>query len=348
MSYQEVLFYGEISNFTVSSFINRIREAKDSRKPVKILANSMGGDPDPGYGMIKTIRDFPFKKKMSVHGSAYSMMAFACLYVNDVECIDQSKFLFHRAAAMFREDEQIPAMRELLVTRNEDLRRAMEERLDIDAFERISGVTLDQLFSMDDRIDVILNAEEAQEIGLVSEVISLPAVEMENINSRMMAASAGVGIHQLNIPKMKTLEELKEKHPELYAQAIEAGKKEAKPADPPKPPAEKEEKDLSDDEKLLQAGIEKERQRVAAWQVYAEVDAKKVSEGINSGKEITAADTQELLLSAAKKNFAGALQKGTDTTGDAPEEKPTDLPEELGAMAETVTASLTKKYKKAS
>lgn len=349
MSYQEVLFYGEISNFSVSSFIGRMREAKDSRKPVKILANSMGGDPDSGYGMIKTIRDFPFKKKMSVHGSAYSMMAFACLYVNDVECIDQSKFLFHRAAAMFREDEQIPAMRELLVTRNEDLRRAMEERLDIAAFERISGATLDQLFSMDDRIDVILNAEEAQEIGVVSEVISLPAVEMENINSRMMAASAGVGIHQLNIPKMKTLEELKEKHPELYAQAIEAGKKEAKPADP-QPPAKKEEKNLSDDEKLLQAGIEKERQRVSAWQAFAEVDPKKVAEGIASGKDMTFADTNEFLLAASKKSFASALKNGTNTTGfTEPNGKPTsDFPEELQAMNDNVVAKFKSKFSKAS
>lgn len=348
MNEQEVLFYGEISNFSVSSFINRMAEAKRLRKDVNILANSSGGDPDSGYGMIKTIREFPFRKKLSIHGAAYSMMAFAALYVNEVQAIEQSLFLFHRAAAFFLEDEQIPALRELIISRNEDLRKAMEEKLNVAVFERISGVTLDELFSMDSRVDVILNAEQALEIGAISEIIPLSAVEAENINSQMMAASAGKGIQPLNISNdMKTLDELKEKHPELYAQAIEAGKKEAAP--PPAPPANTD--DLSDNEKLMAAGIEKERQRVAAWQVYAEVDPKKVTEGINSGKVISAADTQEFLLAAAKKNFAGALKKGTDTSGgtaDGDAGKDTGLPEELNALATNVTASLTKKYKKAS
>lgn len=351
MNEQEVLFYGEISSFSVSSFIGRMREAKDLRKDVKILGNSVGGDPDSGYGMIKTIRDFPFKKKLSIHGAAYSMMAFAALYVDEVEAIEQSKFLFHRAAAAFIEDEQIPGLRELIISRNQDLRRAMEEKLDIEAFERISGVTLDQMFSMDSRIDVILNAEQAMEIGMLSEIIPLSAVEAENINSRMMAACAGKGIQTIQVKNqnsMKTLEELKEKHPDLYAQAIEAGKKEN-----PAPVPQTKEKDLSDEEKAMQAGVERERQRVAAWQVYAEIDPKKVSEGINSGKTITQADTQEFLLAAAKKNFAGALQKGTHAaTGGAddndPSKKDNGLPEELNALGDKVIANFKTKYAKAS
>lgn len=351
MNEQEVLFYGEISDFSVSSFINRMREAKDLRRDVKILANSMGGSPDSGYGMIKTIRDFPYKKKLSIHGAAYSMMAFAALYVDEVEAIEQTLFLFHRAAASFSEDEQIPAFRQLIVTRNEDLRQAMEQKLDIAAFERISGVTLDQLFSMDDRIDVILNAEQAMEIGMLTEIIPMSAVEADEINSRMMAACAGHGIqtiHVKNQNSMKTLEELKEKHPELYAQAIEAGKKEATP--PASGPVKKD--DLSDSEKLIQAGIEKERERVKGWQTFAEVDAKKVAEGIASGNSITMADIGEFTLTAQKKNFAGALKKGTDTSGSTPgnegKTKDGELTEELEALGDKVTANFKTKYGKAS
>lgn len=352
MDEQEVLFYGEISDFSVSSFINRMREAKDSRRDVKILANSMGGNPDSGYGMIKTIRDFPYKKRLSIHGAAYSMMAFAALYVDQVEAIEQTLFMFHRAAALFREDEEIPAFRQLIVTRNEDLRRAMEEKLDIQAFERISGVTLDQLFSMDDRIDVILNAEQAMEIGMLTEIIPLSAVEADQINSRMMAACAGHGIQTIQVKNqnsMKTLAELKEKHPELYAQAIEAGKKEATPAPVPAP-SQKE--DMSDNEKLVQAGIDKERERVKGWQTFAEVDAKKVAEGIASGKEITLADMGEFTLTAQKQTFAGALKKGTDSSGksaDNDEKKDdTGLPEELSVLGDKVIANFKTKYGKAS
>ena len=354
MNEQEVLFYGEISDFSVSSFIGRMREAKDLRRDVKILANSMGGSPDSGYGMIKTIRDFPYKKKLSIHGAAYSMMAFAALYVDEVEAIEQSLFLFHRAAAMLREDEEIPAFRQLIVSRNNDLRQAMEQKLNIEAFERISGVTLDQLFSMDDRIDVILNAEQAMEIGMLTEIIPLSAIEVDEINSRMMAACAtGKGIQTIQVKNnknsMKTLEELKQKHPELYAQAIEAGKKEATPAPAPAPPTPQK-ADMSENDKLIQAGIDKERERVKGWQTFAEVDAKKVAEGIASGNASTMADIGEFTLTAQKKNFAGALNKGTDTSGATADNegknKDTELSEEMTALGDKVTASFKSKFGK--
>ena len=352
MNEQEVLFYGEISDFSVSSFIGRMREAKDLRRDVKILANSIGGSPDSGYGMIKTIRDFPYKKRLSIHGAAYSMMAFAALYVDEVEAIEQSLFLFHRAAAMLREDEQIPAFRQLIVSRNNDLRQAMEQKLNIEAFEKISGVTLDQLFSMDDKIDVILNAEQAMEIGMLTEIIPLSAIEVDEINSRMMAACAtGKGIQTIQVKNnknsMKTLEELKEKHPELYAQAIEVGKKEATPA--PAPPSPQK-ADMSENDKLIQAGIDKERERVKGWQTFAEVDAKKVAEGIASGNVITMADIGEFTLTAQKKNFAGALNNGTDTSGSTADNegknKDTELSEEMTALGDKVTASFKSKFGK--
>ena len=309
------------------------------RKDVNILANSMGGDADAGFGLIKSIRDYPFNKKLSVHGSAYSMMAFAALFVNEVEALEQSIFLFHRAAAFFLFEEE-PGIRELLTKRNATLRKAMEEKLDIEAFERISGVTLDELFSMEDRIDVTLTAEEAREIGLVTEIIPLSAVEPEEINTRMMAASAGVGVQPIKInDNVMTLDELKEKHPELYAQVKDAGKQEALKNQPPvQVPDTSAQTDI---EKAVQA----ERTRVSAWQAFQEVDAKKVSEGIASGKEITMAEISEFTLQAAKNNFGQALQNGgtppDDDNGGAPNG---ELSEELTQMGANVTEKFKKKF----
>lgn len=347
MNEQEVLFYGEITNFSVSSFIGRMNEAKQLRKDVDILANSSGGDADAGFGFIKAIRDFPFKKKLSIHGSAYSMMAYAALFVDEVVAIEQSLFLFHRAASFFFGEDS--GIRDLLAKRNATLRQAMEEKLDIEAFERISGVTLDQLFSMDSRIDVTLTAEQAMDIGLVSEIISLSANETDEINSMMMAASHGVGIQPITINAMNK-DELKNKHPELYAEVIEIGKKEATPAPQEELVLSASAEPTTD---LMQAGIQKERERVAAWQVYYEVDPKKVSAGIASGKAITMADTQEFLLASTKKTFAGALQKGTNTDGGEgldPNLQNADdqLPDELNTMAANVTDKLKKKLQKAS
>ena len=308
---QEILFYGQISNFSVASFINRLADAKQMRRNIDVLANSAGGDADAGWGFVISMRDFPFRKKLSVHGSAFSMMAFAALFVDEVVAIEQSLFLFHRAAAFFEEFEQDPGFRDTLDKRNATLRKAMEEKLDIPAFERITGVTLDQLFSMDGRVEVTLTAEQAQEVGLVTEVRTLSASETEQINDVMMAASSGVGIRKIEVnTNIMDIDELKKRHPELYASVVEIGKKEAVPSPAPgpaptPPPAPTLEVAADNSE---QSGIEKERARVAAWEVWREVDSKKVSEGILSGQDISPADTQAFLLASAKQNFAGSLQ----------------------------------------
>lgn len=347
MNEQEVLFYGEVSNFSVSSFINRMAEAKSMRKDVNILANSMGGDADAGFGMIVSIRDYPYNKKLSVHGSAYSMMAFACLFVNEVEALEQSIFLFHRAAAFFLFEEE-PGIRELLVKRNATLRKAMEEKLDIEAFERISGVTLDELFDMDQRIDVSLTSEEAEEVGLVTKVIPLSAVEPEEINTRMMAASAGVGVQPIKISNnVMNLDELKKKHPELYAQAVNAGKEEAlKQQKPVLSPAPEPKKPQTEIEAKIEAAVSKERNRVAAWQAWSEVDAKKVAAGIESGAEITIKEISEFTLQAAKNNFGKGLQDNGKPPKEDPAKETDGLSEDLEKMSANVTENFKKKFQK--
>lgn len=294
----EILFYGEVTNFSVASLIGRLAEAKNQKANINVLTNSAGGDPDPGFGLIAKMREYPYGKMMTVHGAAYSTAAFAALFVDKVRAIEQAKFLFHRVAAFNMADEKLPVMVDLLTSRNNDLRKAMEEKLDISAFERISGVTLDELFSLENRIDVVLDANQALEIGLVTEIIPLPAREAEEINSRMvMAASANsLGIKPIEIEKRKNksmdLEKLKKEHPEVYAQAL----------------LEARQQPVADDGETV---LKKERARVAAWQVWAEVDAKRVADGIASGLEISPKDTQEFMLAQSKKNFAGALKKGT-------------------------------------
>lgn len=315
----QVLFYGEITNFTVASFINRMNEAKMIRSNVDIVTNSMGGDSDAGYGLVKTTRDFPFLKKMTVHGAAYSMMAFALLYVNDSECIEQSQFLFHRAAALFEDD---PTMQQLLIGRNQSLRQAMEEKLDIAAFTRISGVTLDDMFSMDQRIDVVFNADQAGEIGLIKNVLPLSANEAESLNQRMMAASKGIGIHKIDVDKfeMKTLAELKEKDPEGYKKLEAQMKAEMEKGEPtPSPsPAPTPAPTPQPSTMTAEQAVAEERQRVAEWNVFAEVDAKKVAEGISSGKKITDVERSEFLLQSNKNQFAQNLQGGNPSIETGP------------------------------
>ena len=269
---KDVIFYGEITNFTVSSYILRLQEAKEEQAHINILANSFGGDPDAGFGMIAQTRQYPHGKMMTVHGAAYSMMAFAALFVNRVEAIEQAQFLFHRVAAFNIEDEQDSTMRNLIVKRNEDFRRAMEQKLNIPAFERISGVTLDELFSMDSRIDVTLNAQQAMEIGLVTKIIELPAQEIETINQGLMAATHGTGhnVMLLDVPTRVTSHS-------LAMQAMD--------------------------------NIEIQRKRIAEWDEYRDYCPEQVQAGILSGKFMTSADRGALALAAIPKITQTAKQQ---------------------------------------
>lgn len=329
---EEILFYGAISNFSVASFIQRLNAAKKLRQNINVLANSMGGDADAGYGMITSLRNFPFAKKLTVHGAAYSMMAFSALYVAQVEAIEQAQFLFHRAASFFEEDETVQA---LLRKRNEDLRKAMEEKLDIDAFERISGVTLDQLFDPANRIDVVLTAPQAQEINLVTRVIPLSADEAERINTRMIAASQGHGIQPISIPQnskntMNTIEEFKSQHPDLYSQVLALGAK-----------------------KASEVAMKAEKDRIQTWLAWKDVDAKAVFEGIDSGEPLSQAKTQEFIQAGMKNGFVASLEQQSTKvggqSGDEKEDKKSDdLPEELNTMAANVTQHFKNKYQKAS
>lgn len=311
---EDILFYGSFNEFSVASFIQRLNAAKKAGVAIRVLANSSGGDPDAGYGFIQQLREFPNNKSMLVHGAAYSMMAYAALYTEEVDAIEQSQFLFHRAASFFEDINSVEfnGLRELLANRNQNLRTGIEQKLDVDAFERIGGVTLDEMFSMESRKDVIFTAAQAKEIGLVKNVLPLSSNKAEEINSALMAASSGSGVKLFKVEKkdppkpdpspededkktknskMNTLEELKAKHPELYAQAIQAGAK---------------------------IGADQERERVGQWAAYLGVNAKKVAEGIKGDKPLDSATREEFILASAKKGFVNSMEaeekgKGVDT-----------------------------------
>lgn len=353
MEEEEILFYGPISDFTVASFIQRLNTAKKARQNINVLANSFGGDADAGYGMIVSFRNFPFRKKLTVHGAAYSMMAFGALYAGDVEAIEQSQFLFHRAAAFFEDDD---TMRALLRKRNQDLRRAMEEKLDIDAFERISGVTLDELFDMDGRIEVVLDAQQAQEIGLVSKIIPLSADDAQRINNRMMAASAEHGLHPLHVfhPKNSdmNIEELKTKHPDLYAEVLKKGSEQEKDQAAKKASEESAKKASAQAaEETVDEAVKQERDRINAWLAWKDTDPKAVFEGIASGEPLSQAKTQEFIQAGMKNGFVASLENQNKPVAPGDEQKQEEkgdpqLSPELNAASERMKTNVLKELKK--
>jgi ATP-dependent protease ClpP protease subunit len=277
---KEILLYGSIYTFSAVDFINAMEEAKGEEVQVRI--NTPGGSPEDTWGIVAKLGEHDGGLKIKVDGRAHSAGAFALCYGEYVEALDVSEFLFHRAAysKWFETSENMTSEMWANLDRiNKSLRKAMENKIDVAKFEKISGVTLDELFSNDTRKDVFLSAKQAKQIGLIDKITTITPAKKKEINALALgiAAQSGIGamtfdeeVERPEIKKPETkittkmgLEEFKAKHPEVFAQAVAQG-------------------------------VEQERERVGAWMVYVDIDAEAVAKGIDEGKNISPKTMAEL------------------------------------------------------
>ena len=302
----EVTLYGGIYTYSIERFIKAIGEAGDD--PVIVRVNTDGGNPMDGWSAVARIRECVGKVTVKVDGRANSAGAFMLLYCDSSEALDVSTFVLHRASFGSYVEESVERfteeMKAYLKIINDSLRKAMEARLNIEKFEKITGKTLDDLFSMESRIDVTLTAQQAKSIGLIDKIVKLTPEVRASIESKFselgMAANLPTVAPAAKSPKTvidnpnpttMTLEQFKNDHPEVYAEAIKAG-------------------------------VNQERDRIGAYMVYADVDLKRVQEGIESGEPLTAKAQAELNRQAT------TVEAKKDVKKDSPKDVPTDEPKE--------------------
>mgnify|MGYP003644136561 FL=1 len=282
---KEILLYSGIYSYVAESFLEKMEAAKEDDIVLRI--NSDGGDPQAVYGMIAKFAEHKGSKSIKVDGKANSSAAFFLAYADEVEILDVSQIVLHRAAypsyyeAMsdFKDSDEYNAV----VTVNKNLRAGLESKIDIAAFEKTTKVTLDEMFSMDSRIDVSLTPTQAKKIGLISSVKKLTKEMKAEIQSKSvaMAAEFGVDFKELKIiepiieankdkPKTNkmTIEDLKADHSEVYNAVFNLGSTSAN--------AERTD-------------------TVNAWLVYNDIDAKAVKAGIESGDKMSQTQMAELV-----------------------------------------------------
>jgi ATP-dependent protease ClpP protease subunit len=335
----EVLVYGYIYDFSAQEFVRSFSEIEGDSIVCRI--NTDGGGPEAGWSMIGKFSEFSGQKLVKVDGKAYSMGAFMCCYANDVECFDVSQFLIHRASyGMWYESEYMDdAEKTNLINVNKKLREAFEAKVDVAKFENLkvckdNGVTVNRLFSMDERIDVFLTADEAKKIGLVNRIVKITPEKAASINksvSKLAASSNNVDSLIIKFPENNTpeqpvvvatnennnkqsikqtnkmkIEELQAQHPELYAAVVNVG-------------------------------VKQEQDRVGAWMPWQEIDADAVKTGISSGASISQKDISEFSLKAMKNGLKATLEtEGEKTEIDEADktvvvDKPVDKVAELTA-----------------
>lgn len=314
---KEVLLYSPIFSFTAESVIQQLNDFQG--EDVTLRINSPGGSVFAGWGMVASTVDFDGELTIKVDGTASSMAAILLLFHKNVEALNVSQFVLHRASTFSREAGDL----DILAKVNKDIRAAFESKLDIPAFEKIAGITLDEFFTSEDVIDVNLNAKQAKKIGLISKINKLEPAEFEAMSMKFAAMSANsepidkptkeASIEQ-NKPSKKekmTFEELQAKHPELVAFAVAMG-------------------------------VTKERDRAGAWMAFNDVDPVAVAAGVAGTENLT----QTAQADFSKKMFAAAALKETNEesapAATTTEEDPTASPKktELENFEASVAANL--------
>lgn len=312
---KEILLYGDINKDLAVQVITDLNSAIN--KDISVRVNTPGGSVPYIYGMIAKFAEHPKNKHVMVDGMAYSGGFYFTVFADYVEALNVSNFLLHRAAypSWIENDPEFmeDPMRNQLIEMNAKLEDAVSNKIDIKALQEIMngkpelrGARYKDIFSLDNRIDVFLNAEEAKAIGVVNKIINITPDRQKEIKANMSLMVAKYNELpttdkpiEIEIPKpnkIMDLNTLKNSHPALYNEVFALGK-----AD----------------------GIAAEKDRVQAWVEFVDIDAKAVSEGIASDK----APTHKSIAEFAKKSMAKELV--ASTAKDAP---PAIVTPEAGAI----------------
>lgn len=265
---KEIYLYSGLYSFVAERLISEMNEDADADVVMRI--NSPGGEVFAGWGVVAKMRERKGKVYVKVDGFAASMAAFIPMFADNVEALEVSTFLLHRAA-MYIEN---PKDQEFLDKVNKDLRARMESKLDSEKLKELTGTSIKDLFEKEERINLTLTAKQAKQIGLVDKINKVNSDEIKAFDDKFFSVAAMAPPKQTN--ETMTLEKLKAEHPELFSQ-------------------------------IVNAAVTAERDRAGAWMVFVDADPKAVAEGIASGNALSAKATAELTLKLTSKASLTAL-----------------------------------------
>ncbi len=327
---KEILIYGSLYNWNNSDTLRYLDEA--NAEDVTLRINSDGGSPEDTFGVIAKMLERKANGKkttIKVDGKAYSTAAFMLTYFTDVEALDVSAFLLHRAAypEWYEKGDQITSDQlNYLKWLNDKLKDATKAKINEAKLIELKGVTIDAIFDQSNRLDVRLTADEALQIGLISKITKITPEIEAYVNSNVLRIAAEFKVSapaptptatQTVNPKTTNMniEQLKAQHPALFAE-------------------------------VQTLAVTAERDRVGAWMAFADVDPKAVAEGIKTGASLSATAMAELtrksMSAEALANIAAtAAPAATTTEKPVVGAAPTAEEKELEVFRNSVKTQLT-------
>lgn len=318
---KEILLYTGLNNWSVADLITALDE--NSNTDVTIRVNSPGGDVFSSWGLFAKMKEHG-NVTAKVDGLAASGAFNMLMYAKEVEALDVSMLMLHRADAYTETEEQ----KMILANVNKDLRKKLESKIDADKFKQVTGHTIDDLFNPETRVNIWLSAKQAKDLGIVSKIVKMNPEQQRAMAQAMASWNFQVAAeHKPENNTSMTLEKFKAENPSLYNQLV------------------------AEIKTNVEASVVKaERERVAAWMAYSEIDPKAVAEGITKGEAVTMAVMTAMQVKALSKNGLSNLKEDTnvDTTTPASEtptapKAETDKEKEMSNFIEKAKALATGK-----
>lgn len=291
--------------------------------------NCPGGDVMSGIGMIAKYSEHIGSKRVKVDGQAASMAAYFCAMSDDVDGLDVSQFLIHRAAfpEWVEKDKNLftEEMKAMLIRHNDMLRASLERKIDPAKFKRITGRSFDDIFSMDSRIDVNLNASQALSLGLISKITPLNKVKKREINA--LASTVGLAAFYSEAEETTTITNTNSNT--MTIADVKAN---------------------ADVYAALKAEIlAEEKDRIEAIAAFKEIDPKACIEAIEKGEKYTASFAAKMQVKAFSQqgvsNMAAAATTTTTTVGSEPTAETTQAQKEVEAFSKGLTEQLAQRFK---
>ena len=319
---KDILLYGAIWQYNTMYFFEQVKEAlkDDPEAELNLRINCEGGSPDYGMSIIAKLQEMGDKFSIIGEGQLHSMALFSLCYVSKdkVTVLDTSKGILHRAAYpnWIESNDAFKGSiyEEILAKTNKDLEKAFRNRVNVEALENLPQFTeknlkLKDIFSMEGRSEVLLTGSDMKKIGLVDSVTKVTpsksaamAAMFEDFKkcvtiddfkmAAQVTANENTNTEKSNSTDMN-LDEIKSKHPALYAQ-------------------------------IVALGVSQERDRVGAWMAFVNIDAAEVAKGIKSGENISQTAMAEFTvkgMSAEALQKVAATNAPAVTTGEAPAPK---------------------------
>jgi ATP-dependent Clp protease protease subunit len=170
MEGRQIIFHGEVMEWTCKEASKRLEYlAQESKEPIKIILNSVGGDVFDGLLLFDTIRNL-VKKGIPVLCEARGLAAsMGCILVqagSQRQATENTRFLIHEVSSVaWGKTSEVVEQAEEIKKVNDMLKEILSER---------TGKSVEEIEKIWHKTDVWFSAKEALDFGLIDQITEEP------------------------------------------------------------------------------------------------------------------------------------------------------------------------------